>query len=121
MNLSKGPLRAPPPVLFPFLSSLHQHLETLRCPMEVLGHPTDAAFVQTRNKRERMRVKCVNAGYARLRQHLPGCSTIRRLSKVETLRAAISYIKYLRDLLVALEDGSTGTHGLSPAKRCLNK
>ncbi|XP_054640925.1 achaete-scute homolog 5 [Dunckerocampus dactyliophorus] len=109
MDFAKGPLKDPPRVLLPFLSSPHQHLGVLRCPLEVLGCPTDPAFVQRRNERERSRVKCVNAGYARLRQHLPAYSATRRLTKVETLRAAISYIKYLRDLLVVLENESTGS------------
>uniref|UniRef100_H2M505 BHLH domain-containing protein n=1 Tax=Oryzias latipes TaxID=8090 RepID=H2M505_ORYLA len=68
-----------------------------RCPFE-------PAFIQKRNERERQRVKCVNQGYAKLRDHLPGQSANKRLSKVETLRAAIRYIKYLQGL-VELEDG----------------
>uniref|UniRef100_A0A4W3I5D2 BHLH domain-containing protein n=1 Tax=Callorhinchus milii TaxID=7868 RepID=A0A4W3I5D2_CALMI len=51
------------------------------------------------NERERQRVKCVNEGYTRLRDHLPSAVAEKRLSKVETLRAAIGYIKYLQDLL----------------------
>ncbi|XP_038173667.1 achaete-scute homolog 3 [Arvicola amphibius] len=52
-----------------------------------------------RNERERQRVKCVNEGYARLRRHLPEDYLEKRLSKVETLRAAIKYISYLQSLL----------------------
>nr|XP_048274244.1 achaete-scute homolog 4 [Myodes glareolus] len=44
-------------------------------------------------------LRCVNEGYARLRQHLPRELAGQRLSKVETLRAAIGYIKHLQELL----------------------
>lgn len=57
------------------------------------------AFIRKRNERERQRVKCVNEGYARLRRHLPEDYLEKRLSKVETLRAAIKYISYLQSLL----------------------
>ncbi|XP_038619935.1 achaete-scute homolog 3 [Tachyglossus aculeatus] len=57
------------------------------------------AFIRKRNERERQRVKCVNEGYARLRRHLPEEYLEKRLSKVETLRAAIKYIDRLRSIL----------------------
>lgn len=56
-------------------------------------------FIRKRNERERQRVRFVNEGYARLREHLPQEFEDKRLSKVETLRAAISYIKHLQNLL----------------------
>lgn len=58
-------------------------------------------FVRRRNERERARVRSVNDGFERLRSHLPQeCDPKdRRLSKVETLRVAINYIKYLQELL----------------------
>ncbi|XP_044618794.1 achaete-scute homolog 5 [Equus asinus] len=68
--------------------------------------PFEPAFIQKRNERERQRVKCVNEGYARLRGHLPGALAEKRLSKVETLRAAIRYIKHLQELLSAAPDGA---------------
>ncbi|XP_021030028.1 achaete-scute homolog 4 [Mus caroli] len=64
-----------------------------------LGGVAEPAFLRQRNERERQRVRCVNEGYARLRQHLPRELAGQRLSKVETLRAAISYIKQLQELL----------------------
>ncbi|XP_029989511.1 achaete-scute homolog 5-like [Sphaeramia orbicularis] len=91
----KGPLL---PYLPPFHH--HGHFSVYECPFE-------PAFIQKRNERERQRVKCVNQGYAKLRDHLPGHSADKRLSKVETLRAAIRYIKYLQGL-VEPEDGSGG-------------
>lgn len=59
----------------------------------------EPAFIRKRNERERQRVRCVNEGYARLREHLPQELEDKRLSKVETLRAAIEYIKHLQKLL----------------------
>ncbi|XP_063729697.1 achaete-scute homolog 3-like [Symsagittifera roscoffensis] len=64
----------------------------------VQGTP-EPSFLRKRNERERQRVKCVNEGYTRLRNHLPNELAEKRLSKVETLRAAIRYIEYLQDLL----------------------
>lgn len=60
-----------------------------------MGRPSSGK----RNERERQRVKCVNEGYAQLRHHLPEEYLEKRLSKVETLRAAIKYISYLQSLL----------------------
>ncbi|XP_039254388.2 uncharacterized protein LOC120331382 [Styela clava] len=59
----------------------------------------EPAFIRKRNERERQRVKCVNEGYARLREHLPEEYAEKRLSKVETLRGAIVYIKQLQSIL----------------------
>lgn len=63
----------------------------------------EPAFIQKRNERERQRVKCVNQGYAKLRDHLPGVDSDKRMSKVETLRAAIRYIKHLQRLVEGCE------------------
>ncbi|KAM8938744.1 achaete-scute homolog 3 [Pelodytes ibericus] len=57
------------------------------------------SYVRKRNERERQRVKCVNEGYARLRRHLPQEYLEKRLSKVQTLKAAIKYINVLQDTL----------------------
>lgn len=59
----------------------------------------EPAFVRKRNERERERVKCVNDGYARLKEHLPLPNKDKRISKVETLRRAIDYIRHLESLL----------------------
>ncbi|KAM4587451.1 achaete-scute homolog 5-like [Odontesthes bonariensis] len=100
LGFYKGPLRGHGgPGLLPYLAPFHHHghFSVYECPFE-------PAFIQKRNERERQRVKCVNQGYAKLRDHLPGQSADKRLSKVETLRAAIRYIKYLQGL-VEPEDG----------------
>uniref|UniRef100_A0A8C6L8X7 Achaete-scute family bHLH transcription factor 5 n=1 Tax=Nothobranchius furzeri TaxID=105023 RepID=A0A8C6L8X7_NOTFU len=93
LSLYKDPLRHPSGIL-PYLTPFHHHghFSLYECPFE-------PAFIQKRNERERQRVKCVNLGYAKLRDHLPGQSADKRLSKVETLRAAIRYIKYLQQLV----------------------
>ena len=44
----------------------------------------EPAFIRKRNERERQRVKCVNEGYARLREHLPQEFAEKRLSKVKS-------------------------------------
>ncbi|XP_060035161.1 achaete-scute homolog 5 [Erinaceus europaeus] len=77
-------------------------------------YPFEPAFIQKRNERERQRVRCVNEGYARLRGHLPGALAERRLSKVETLRAAIRYIKHLQELLGAPTPAPDGAAPPSP-------
>ncbi|NWR47525.1 ASCL4 protein, partial [Regulus satrapa] len=65
----------------------------------IYDYSFEPAFIRKRNERERQRVRCVNEGYTRLREHLPKEFADKRLSKVETLRAAISYIKHLQSLL----------------------
>lgn len=107
------PLRAGATGLLPYLAPFHPHshhphhhgaFSVFECPFE-------PAFIQKRNERERQRVRCVNQGYAKLRDHLPGRGAAdKRLSKVETLRAAIRYIKYLQGL-VALEDPRANANG----------
>ncbi|XP_069488833.1 achaete-scute homolog 5 [Ambystoma mexicanum] len=82
--------------MFPY-SPFHNHFG-------IYDSPFEPAFIQKRNERERQRVKCVNEGYARLRGHLPGALSEKRLSKVETLRAAIKYIQYLQDILNSSPD-----------------
>ncbi|XP_015183535.1 PREDICTED: achaete-scute homolog 1-like [Polistes dominula] len=78
--------------------------------------PHQPASVARRNARERNRVKQVNNGFATLRQHIPqniaqalGGNTAgtyggsragsKKLSKVETLRMAVEYIRGLQRLL----------------------
>ncbi|GFQ68087.1 BHLH domain-containing protein [Trichonephila clavata] len=58
--------------------------------------------VSRRNERERKRVQLVNQGFAILRDKVPRdrCYRGRRFSKVETLRAAIMYIRQLQQLLM---------------------
>ena len=55
--------------------------------------------VWKRNERERYRVRCVNEAYESLRDCLPFDEDEKRLSKVETLRLAILYIRHLEAIL----------------------
>ena len=64
----------------------------------------EPAFIRKRNERERERVRCVNDGYARLRQHVPHVNKDKRVSKVETLRAAIDYIQHLQAILAGMDN-----------------
>lgn len=90
-----------------YLDPLHDHrlpygrlpYFPLHGPLSVCDYAFEPAFIRKRNERERHRVRCVNEGYARLRAHLPQEFEDKRLSKVETLRAAIDYIKQLQSLL----------------------
>lgn len=65
-------------------------------------HPTtklQTPSVVRRNERERNRVRLVNMGFATLRQHVPEAQRNKKLSKVDTLKAACDYIKHLQELL----------------------
>lgn len=60
------------------------------------GNPPVAA---RRNERERNRVKQVNMGFSTLRQRVPDGVKNKKMSKVETLRSAVEYIKKLQKML----------------------
>lgn len=93
LGIYESTFRGHSPCLLSCLSPFnHSHFNIYECAFE-------PAFIQKRNERERQRVKCVNQGYAELRDHLPGGTSDKCLSKVETLRAAISYINYLQGLV----------------------
>ncbi|GAB6030144.1 achaete-scute complex 2 [Chamberlinius hualienensis] len=66
-----------------------------------LPAPTSVA---RRNERERNRVKLVNMGFATLRDHVPNGSKNKKMSKVDTLRSAVEYIRKLQQLLDDEED-----------------
>ncbi|CAG7717603.1 unnamed protein product [Allacma fusca] len=69
------------------------------------GKTHQPATVARRNARERNRVKQVNNGFAALKQHIPLGHRSKKMSKVETLKCAVEYIKNLQGLLDT--DGST--------------
>ena len=94
--------------------------------------PAPPASVARRNARERNRVKQVNMGFAVLRQHIPtsfcdsqsggsgnnssgsSSSKSRKVSKVDTLRCAVEYIRSLQEMLDAegCETASTSSSGV---------
>uniref|UniRef100_A0A1I7ZLX2 BHLH domain-containing protein n=1 Tax=Steinernema glaseri TaxID=37863 RepID=A0A1I7ZLX2_9BILA len=97
--------------LFPSLEAVGAHVDKTKSsvnpfspeakvplPKEIedLGYGTS---VWKRNRRERDRVRCVNEGYETLRNALPLAENEKRISKVDTLRLAIFYIKHLDRLL----------------------
>lgn len=64
--------------------------------------PGQQITVARRNERERNRVKLINMTFATLRDHLPyEPETVKnkKMSKVDTLKAAINYIKFLQGLV----------------------
>ncbi|NXD76188.1 ASCL1 protein, partial [Halcyon senegalensis] len=80
--------------------------ELLRCKRRLAfaalpgtGAAAAAAAVARRNERERNRVRLVNLGFAALRQHVPHGAASKKMSKVETLRSAVEYIRALQRLL----------------------
>lgn len=100
----------------------------LRCKRKIqfmpYGVPQQPASVARRNARERNRVKQVNNGFATLRQHIPssiaaafsppgassqGRGASKKLSKVETLRLAVEYIRSLQQMIQVHETESGGS------------
>ncbi|KAF7287836.1 achaete-scute complex protein T3-like [Rhynchophorus ferrugineus] len=86
--------------------------------------PQQPASVARRNARERNRVKQVNNGFATLRSHIPqtvlqalspqgssGRGASKKLSKVETLRLAVEYIRSLQQMIDDHENEMTNTTG----------
>lgn len=95
-------------------SNVENEPEALRCKRRIdfsslgLPRPQPAAMAR-RNERERNRVKQVNLGFETLRQHVPQGRKNKKLSKVDTLKEAVKYIKYLHQLLLeADQDADAG-------------
>ena len=63
------------------------------------GQQTAQPSVARRNERERNRVKMVNQGFVTLRNHVPNGAKNKKMSKVETLRSAVEYIRQLQKVL----------------------
>ncbi|XP_077531386.1 uncharacterized protein LOC144143493 [Haemaphysalis longicornis] len=78
----------------------------LPVPYSAYDYWLEPTFIRRRNERERQRVRHVNDGFERLRCRLPlpARDKDRRLSKVETLRYAISYIRHLQRTLGMADD-----------------
>lgn len=104
--------------------------DSLRCKKKInfnhlpyTGPGPAPASVARRNARERNRVKQVNNGFATLRQHIPssvaaaitggGRGASKKLSKVDTLRLAVEYIRNLQQLLDDHDSEAGSTIGSS--------
>ena len=51
------------------------------------------------NRKERKRTQTMNTAFSELRNRIPNVPPDTKLSKIKTLRLAISYIRYLMDVL----------------------
>lgn len=69
--------------------------------------------------RERRRMQSINEAFEGLRTHIPTLPYEKRLSKVDTLKLAISYIQFLSDLLKKDKNGNEPA--LNGLQRNVNK
>ncbi|XP_053680759.1 pancreas transcription factor 1 subunit alpha [Anopheles nili] len=68
---------------------------------------------QAANLRERRRMQSINEAFEGLRTHIPTLPYEKRLSKVDTLKLAISYISFLGEMLRKDKNGNeAGTNGV---------
>ncbi|XP_075262362.1 uncharacterized protein LOC142354000 [Convolutriloba macropyga] len=58
---------------------------------------------QAANQRERRRMKAINEAFERLQSHIPTLPYEKKLSKVDTLRLAINYIRFLDQILISFD------------------
>ena len=63
--------------------------------------PTQELKVSRRNARERDRVRNVNQCFELLKNHIPSAASAKKMSKVNIISHAVSYIKELQSLLEA--------------------
>ena len=64
------------------------------------------------NDRERTRMRVLSKAFVRLKTSLPWVPTDTKLSKLDTLKLATSYISYLTRILSDDRDGDADTNGL---------
>ena len=69
------------------------------------------------NARERTRMRVLSKAFGRLKLTLPWVPPDTKLSKLDTLRLATSYIAHLKRILLSEEDGGTDgeSEGVMPA------
>ena len=89
------------------------------CVSASLAFQMEPSAVARRNERERNRVRMVNDGFSCLRQHIPYFPDKKKLSKVETLRCAVAYIKHLQDLITQ-HDSMTSKSVENSENECKN-
>ena len=85
---------------FSFLSNLQERHAKLRSKQNL--HVEADGFPK---KKERRRTETMNLAFAHLREHIPNVPNDTKLSKIKTLRLAISYIRYLREVLDGEDPG----------------
>lgn len=61
---------------------------------------------QAANLRERRRMQSINEAFEGLRSHIPTLPYEKRLSKVDTLKLAISYITFLSEMVKKDKNGN---------------
>lgn len=74
---------------------------------------------QAANLRERRRMQSINEAFEGLRSHIPTLPYEKRLSKVDTLKLAISYITFLGDMV--RKDKNGNEPGLNGLQRSIHK
>lgn len=74
-----------------------------KCSVSCTNGRTEETPVSS-NRKERRRTHCINMAFGELRKCIPNVPTDTKLSKIKTLRLAISYIQYLTEMLDAEED-----------------
>jgi achaete-scute complex protein len=106
----KRPIAPAPTILTSNSSNQSMNLPKKKYNYGSMQYPaSQTASVARRNARERNRVKQVNNGFSNLRQHIPqtvisaltkgGRGASKKLSKVDTLKLAVEYIRSLKDML----------------------
>lgn len=116
-SMGKRPLAPAPTVLTANGANQVINMPKKKYNYGTMQYPSNQTVsVARRNARERNRVKQVNNGFSNLRQHIPqtvvsaltkgGRGSAKKLSKVDTLKMAVEYIRSLKDML---EDGENST------------
>ena len=88
--------------------------------MKKTGKPPVRRVFQRKaaNMRERRRMKSINDAFDSLRKCIPIADTVdRKLSKVDTLKYALSYIGYLSDLIKTTNEFAPSPDQLEAAKK----
>uniref|UniRef100_A0A674HD15 Scleraxis bHLH transcription factor n=1 Tax=Taeniopygia guttata TaxID=59729 RepID=A0A674HD15_TAEGU len=80
--------------------------------------PREPRQRHTANARERDRTNSVNTAFTALRTLIPTEPADRKLSKIETLRLASSYISHLGNVLLLGDSGNTGNTGGGAGQPC---
>lgn len=119
-SLGKRPIAPAPTVLTSNGANQAINMQKKKYNYGSMQYPSNQTVsVARRNARERNRVKQVNNGFSNLRQHIPstvvsaltkgsspGRGSAKKLSKVDTLKMAVEYIRSLKDMLEDNENSS---------------